>query len=122
MFVFSGDYQKCKVGMHSGIVDMRGEDLYTGDIVLVFTDDCLPSGLRVVVADQYTTYSNNKVRENSDFGFYIMGIKGVDLSEGKWHVLKVKEYQDVVVGEKWKDFKFNYRLKSLEHMEEVKND
>ena len=48
-----------------------------------------------------------------------MGIKDVDLSTEDWRVEIVKKYTDVIDGEHWKEFGFNYKDVELKIKEEV---
>jgi hypothetical protein len=115
MYVYSGNCRLCEAGQPIDINDYAGNPLHTGDIVLTFTED--PNGctyvgaLTVVVSDQYQTYSDGAhVEKTGDQEFYIMGIKGVDITdgEGEWKVKKIKGYADVVDGEHWPEWGFSF--------------
>lgn len=124
--VFSGDYCKCDVGIPYNFKDRYGADieLHTGDIVLLWSADYEGTdyetqtfhGMTVIVSDQYTCYSDCEVVENIDaVQPFVMGIKDVDLSNDSWRVELVKKYTDVVDGEHWRDYGFNYRDVELKH-------
>jgi hypothetical protein len=119
--VFSGVCLEAVCGTPIGANDMHGEPLHTGDIVSIFTVDeriteygpsveHFPDGLTVVVSDEWTTYSNGTyVRKDGAPEFFIMGIKSVPLRDpGEWRVIKVKSYEDVLLGERWPAYGFNY--------------
>ena len=114
IFVYSGDCKLGKIGEPTALKDFTGKDLFVGDIVITSVIDewgiCTNNGLTVVVSDEY----NNKLvsEENWGSGHFVMGIKTVDFmgkDSQKWIVAKVKSFEDVVVGEHWKDYGFNYR-------------
>ena len=111
MFVYSGNCRLCDVGRSTPIFDASGHRLFTGDIVLVFTKEYTPESLTVIVSDQYQSYSDGThVAKEGDLSFFAMGIKSVTLGEdGEWNVLRVKEQADVIPGERWKAYGFNYR-------------
>lgn len=120
--VFSGDCLQAICGISTGFKDMRGSELRTGDIVCVFTvreygqdgerwAEMPPDGLTAVVSDEWTTYTDGSFRRKDGAPeFFVMGIKSVPLDEpGVWRVMKVKDYEDVVAGEHWRAYGFNYR-------------
>lgn len=109
MYVYSGDCRKCEVGLETDLVDWNGDPLRTGDIVILIKDDMYNSGLTVVVSDQWTSYSDGThVKREGDLEFYVMGIKSVVLGEG-WQAVRVKKFEDVIEGERWPDYGFNYK-------------
>lgn len=99
MRIYSGDYNYGETGIPTPHFDAGGNQLYTGDIVLVYTDTYGPDGLTVIVSDKD--------------GFFAMGIKNVmttgEEDGDKWMVRRVKSHTDVVDGEHWHDYGFNYR-------------
>ncbi|HEY9462832.1 MAG TPA: hypothetical protein VIR54_07065 [Vicinamibacterales bacterium] len=120
LVVFSGKCRKCDVGQPVGFTDMRGEALYTGDIVVTFTVrerdeawlDYFPDGLTVVVNDQYRHHPEGAPLPDSTpySDGYVMGIRSVPMDEpGQWRVLRVKPYADVIEGEHWPAYGFSYR-------------
>ena len=109
MYVYSGEYRKCEVGLETKFVDWNGEHLRTGDIVCLLHDGVWNSGLTVVVADQWKSYSDGThVIKEGDLEFFIMGIKDVVLGDS-WNAVLVKRFEDVIEGEHWSDFGFNYK-------------
>jgi len=106
MYVYSGDFRKCECGLSTGKRDINGHGLRTGDIVLIFTEDYSPSGLTVMVCDQFENYSDGTHIKHDPNVYYAMGIKN---GGPKWEILKVKNWGEVVNGEHWRDFGFNYR-------------
>jgi hypothetical protein len=114
VYVYSGECKLGKIGEPTALKDFSKRDLFVGDIVIASTIDnygiCSNYGLSVVVSDEY----NNKLisEENWGNGHFVMGIKNVDFM-GKdaetWIVQRVKSFKDVVAGEHWSDYGFNYR-------------
>jgi len=111
MFVYSGNCRLCDVGSSTPIFDCKGQRLFTGDIVIIFTENWTPDHLTVIVSDQYQSYSDGThVVKDGDLSYFAMGIKSVDFTEtGEWNVLRVKEQSDVIPGEHWQAYGFSYR-------------
>ena len=115
-FVFSGNCRIGDVGEKTNLKDMTGKDLFVGDIVITSVIDslgvCDNTGLTVVCSDRWTSYSDDTHKEKDEgVEHFVMGIKDVDFmgaDSEKWIVKKVKSYEDVVMGEHWKDFGFSY--------------
>lgn len=118
--VFSGKSCLCDVGIELNGYDRWGNklQLHTGDIVLLWNvnyadtdfEEHVFQRMTTVVANQYTSYTDGEVVVNKDLlQVFVMGIKGVDLSTEDWRVEIVKKYTDVVNGEHWKEFGFNYK-------------
>ena len=96
----SGEVGLCLTGIETPFRDVNGKALSTGDIVAILTEredgslDYL-GHLTVVVADES--------------GPFVMGIKTVPLlGPTHWRVWKLKDYDDVIPGENWKDWGFSY--------------
>ena len=116
MYIYSGDCRLGKCGDKTNMVDIYGKKLFVGDIVVTYTTNkfgvCSLSGITAVVSDRYTTYSDGThVENNGVINTFIMGIQSVDFmrNEFGWSVQKVKDWSDIVDGEHWGDFGFNYR-------------
>jgi hypothetical protein len=120
--VFSGDCLAGVCGEAVGFNDMAGEPLHVGDIVQTFTvidrkdGDCewldmMGDKLTVVVSDEWESFSDGSlVRKPDHDGFYVMGIKSIPMDEpGNWRVRLVKSHKDVIEGERWPAYGFNYR-------------
>jgi hypothetical protein len=110
LFVHSGDCRMCAVGTATGQRDMLGGLLFTGDIVLSFVEGTPSYYLTVVVRDEYRSFVGGAHMPIDEPGApYLMGIKSVPLEDtGEWRVLKVKDFSDVISGEHWRAFGFNY--------------
>ena len=108
LYVFSGECLEGECGIETPLTDWAGNPLMTGDIVLIQKDGHVPDNLTVVVSDKWSTYSDGTYREkDGPEQFFIMGIKGA--LPGEWAVVRVKSYADVVPGEHWRAYGFNYR-------------
>ena len=116
VFVLSGNCRIGDVGEETPLKDFTGKDLFVGDIVILSTIDkygiCDNCGLSVVCSDKWTSYVNGThVAKKGEITHFIMGIKNVDFmgsDSEKWIVKRVKSFEDVIAGEKWKDYGFNY--------------
>lgn len=98
MYVYSGLVRVCEIGLAAGFSDTHAVPLVTGDIVIMFTDQYVPSHLSVVVTDES--------------GPFVMGLKSVPMHDpGQWRVLRVKAAADVIEGERWPDWGFSYQSK-----------
>ncbi len=127
MNIYSGECLQCECGINTPFKDIDGKELYTGDIVINYTIDkeglleCIPDNLTAVVMNKYTTYADGKIELKDESAKpFIMGIASCEpvfigpetqfKSDGNtWVVKKVKDYRDVISGEKWTAFGFNYK-------------
>lgn len=114
--IYSGNCRQSDVGLATGIKDIDGNDLYTGDIVTLWhqtdwDDVAYSRGITVVTSDQWQSYSDGSHVEKTDaLQFFVMGVKSVSIGEDKeWLVKRVKSFNDVINGEHWKDYGFNFR-------------
>jgi len=118
-FVHSGLRRRGTLGDETPLVDVCKEKLYVGDIVIDLNRFGIIGGLTVVVSDQYTSTSNGfeveHVAKKGDISYFVMGFRGVDFPNidnkrpRDLEIKKVKSFKDVVDGEKWTDYGFNYR-------------
>lgn len=114
IYVYSGQCRLCEVGHPADARDINGKPLHTGDIVVIFTENYQPDTLTVVVRNDFTSYGNGQHVPQESSEAFVMGIKSVPIEDaGMWKVLKVKDYSDVVPGEHWSAWGFNYRAASL---------
>ena len=119
MFVRSGVCRKGRCGDVTDILDLNGDHLCIGDIVIVSEIDgqgiCSNHGIHVVVNDRWTTYNGRDHVENLSFDNYIMGWKGANFNgeDSKYVAQKVKSYLDVVDGEHWAAAGINYKFEGL---------
>ena len=119
MKVFSGSCCLCDVGIPTGELDMHGNELFTGDIVQLWhgnyvdtdLEEWLPSsGLTAIVAKQYQSYSDGSVDILDDGAKPLtMGIANVGVQGGEWKLSLVKSHKDLVEGERFPSFGFNFR-------------
>ena len=114
MYVYSGKCRLCECGLKTDLKSIEDEPLRTGDIVISYTMNELGvfeylGGLTIVVCNQWQTYSDNTHKIiDANAKAFIMGIKKVTLGE-RWHVSRVKKFKDVIDGESWTEFGFNYK-------------
>jgi len=120
MYVYSGTYRQCTCGQETPLKDDAGNILRTGDIVMSYTVNNFGvanfDGLTVVVSDEWQSYSDGThIKKEGAPEAFVMGIKDCDLEletgnypEFVWRVRRVKRFEDVIAGEQWKDFGFNY--------------
>jgi hypothetical protein len=115
-YVLSGNCRQGNVGERTALCDTNGSPLCVGDIVCLATKDSYGIscfyGISVVVSDRWTTYSDGTNREKvGGITHFIMGIKDSDFmaEDSEWYVKKVKSYSDVISGEHWIDYGFNYQ-------------
>lgn len=105
--LYSGECHMGDCGDRAHFNDWRGKPLHVGDIVMVFTVrqsgndfDYLPNYPTAIVQD--------------DDGIWVMGLKGISLRDpdfdgNRWRVMKIKGYEEVISGERWEAYGFNYR-------------
>lgn len=117
MKIFSGRYCFCDVGIPTGETDMHGNELFTGDIVQLWHgsylgSDCeewLPSsGLTAIVAEGHEYGWPEKPLDSVGEPF-TMGIADCGVQDRDWKVSLVKSHRDIVDGERFPSFGFNYR-------------
>ena len=129
MYIYSGNCRLCKTGLTTKLKSVFGNTLSTGDIVVIYTFDVnldllseIANGLTVVVRNDFQSYSDGTVKVLEDGFPFVMGIAGcVPIEIDGRHYLKsekynthwcveiVKSHSDVINGEHWKDYGFNYR-------------
>jgi len=123
MFINSGKCRLCKTGLPTELIDDVGKELKTGDIVILYTmskDTGIVefASITAVVANHYDNIQGldpiECIEENKGKAF-IMGIASVDIRDTEenypvtvWRVKKLKSHTDVVDGEHWPEFGFNY--------------
>lgn len=116
--VFSGDCCECDVGIAIGHKDHYEKELHTGDIILVWHGNWIGTDLEqwscdaeltAVISNQYQSYSDGSVTYNQNHEPFVMGIKSCGFSNPEWRIQVVKKYSDVIEGEHWTAYGFNYR-------------
>ena len=109
LHVFSGECEQGKCGLKSNIIDDNGNELRVGDIVALATKDhnginCF-HGISVVVDDRPGLVGREKKGDP-----FVMGLFSIDFnSDTTWLIQRVKKYEDVVIGEHWTNYGFNYK-------------
>lgn len=136
MFIYSGQVRECEVGLPTPFVDAREQPVFTGDIVAMYWEDSdgvwktdIIDHFTVALASNFHCYVGQRpVRKDEPETPFIMGYKsmiprkepeseetalvdkrGGGMPDGICHIVKVKSFEDVVSGEHWKEFGFNYR-------------
>ena len=119
MKVYSGNYYMCDTGIPTHETDMHGHALYTGDIVQLWHgnwigedfEEWLPSsGLTVIVANQYESYTNGTFTVLTENPIpFTMGISSIGVQGGEWKVSLVKSHKDIVLRERIISFGFNIK-------------
>ena len=119
LLVYSGECCQCDAGRPTGELDMYGEELFTGDLVMLWHgqyigEDCeqwLPSGsVTYITCNQYRSFSDGSVElidENAEP--FTMGIKTVGVKGCEWDVSLVKSHRLIIAGERYKHYGLNYR-------------
>lgn len=105
--VYSGDVHMGNCGEETSLVDLVGNTLRVGDIVMIFTTHNHPdTGECIEHMPQHPT----AVVRDAD-GCFVMGIKDASMGDEppRWRVTRIKRYEDVVIGERWPEYGFNYR-------------
>lgn len=120
MYIYSRKCRQGDCGEKTPLKDSMGKPLFVGDIVILSSikdnnEITLTNYLTAIVSDKYTSYSNgeHKTKED-DVEYYVMGIRDVgyvDNDNKDWRVDKLKSYDEIVEGEHWKSYGFNYSNK-----------
>lgn len=133
MNIYSGKCLQGICGIKAPFKDANGKELFVGDIVLIYhiehgkVEEFSTDGLSAVVNDRYTTGSFEGILEHRDSGkddIFVMGIKSCKISRGDedieegWLVVRIKSWKNVVDGENWKDYGFNYHKEELQILKE----
>ena len=130
MYIYSGKVRACETGLPTPFIDAHEKPIFTGDIVAVYHEgyegrwEIGDDHFVVALAFNCTCYHGQEPIENEEKETpFIMGYKGCtprkepentetvlisDISSLIWHLIKVKSFEDVVDGEHWKEFGFNY--------------
>ena len=115
-------------GLPTNGKDWDGKDLFVGDIVYLFHnepykvgdekfDNYIPHGLTAIVSCTFESYQDGTVKLTGDDEPFVMGIKSSGLGGKEWVVKKVKGWENVIEGEKWTEYGFNYEIKELNFSE-----
>jgi hypothetical protein len=107
------------VGIPAKQKDMHGKELFSGDIVQLWhgnyigtdMEEWMPAGgLTAIVGNQYQSYSNGTIETlTSTPSLYTMGIMDCGVQDDEWKVSLVKSHKDIITGERFIDFGFNFR-------------
>ena len=119
MRIYSGTCCLCDVGMPTHQKDMHDNELFSGDIVQLWhgnyidteLEEWMPSsGLTAIVGRQYQSYSGGEIELiTNEPELYTMGISSCGVQNKEWMVALVKSHRDIISGERFKSFGFNYK-------------
>lgn len=118
--VFSGACFYGEVGQPTDLFDLAGNRLHVGDIVQAYkTLSNYRADPSVVVQDGFTHYQGGEVlRTAIKDRFFVMGLKSVCLEKDRsWEFNMLKKHTHIIEGEKWPDYKFNYKMFDLSLIE-----
>lgn len=110
MRVYSGKCEHGECGKESTLIDGVDNKLFVGDIVAIATID--NSGILSFHGISVVVDSRPELTGEKEHGPpFIMGLKKIDFTfaNDDWYIHRVKSYKDVVSGEHWKEYGFNYR-------------
>jgi hypothetical protein len=118
LYVYSGQCRFCAVGLPSPFVDLKGNRLFTGDIVTHYAEEktgYIPRGLEtltVIVQDDFENFHGQEPKfVGAKRPAFVMGLAGCvpvkepeddetvltsDTSSLVWHLVRVKSFQDVI--------------------------
>ncbi len=110
MNVYSGECEHGLCGTKTDLVDNKGDALRVGDIVMLsYQASELSSwhhGLSVVVEGRPNLTGNAPIPDA-----FVMGICSVNINTNtRWVVTRVKKWEEVLDGENWSAYGFNYRI------------
>jgi hypothetical protein len=109
MKIYSGECEHGECGLETKLVDNKGQSLRIGDIV------CLAhkgeSGyFEFYGVSAIVDYRPERYIEPIGNGPFVMGLISVDINtNSNWIVERVKKWEDVLDGEHWADYGFNYQ-------------
>jgi hypothetical protein len=113
MYIYSGTVRLGICGTKTPFTDVYGKHLFVGDIVVTHTDGWC-AGMTAVVDNSFISYSDGThvINTKDALTQFVMGIRGLeDDPTGTWKVNKIKDWSDVIEGEKWSNFGFSYSAK-----------
>jgi hypothetical protein len=135
LYIYSGKVRACQVGLSTPFIDAYEKPISTGDIVAVYHEghdghwEIGSDHFVVALAFHFDCYQGQEPIEKAEKETpFIMGYAGCqprkepentetalisDTSKLVWHLVKVKGYEDVIHGEHWKEFGFNYQDDAL---------
>ena len=106
--IYSGECFRGNVGGDPVAEDAFGKDLHVGDVVML-------GNVRYIGTDAETiTYDPllSAVVVDGDGVPFVMGIKTCGFTDPEWQIHLVKKHSDVVAGEHWAAWGFNYRAEA----------
>lgn len=119
MKIYSGTYCMCDTGMPTNEKDMHGKELFSGDIVQLWhgnwigtdVEEWMPSsGLAAIVGNQYRSFSDGTTELiTNEPKLFTMGIADCGVQNHQWRVSLVKSHKDIISGERFESYGFNYK-------------
>jgi hypothetical protein len=119
MKIYSGSCCLCDVGLPTNQQDVQGNDLFSGDIVMLWhgshigtdIEEWLSSDrLTAIVGNQYKSFSDGTIKLlTKKPRLFTMGISSCGIQNDEWKVSLIKSHLDIIPGEKYKNFELNYK-------------
>jgi hypothetical protein len=103
LHVFSGKVDMGVVGESTEFKCHDGHALHIGDIVQVWYGNWIDSDL-----EEWTCAAPLSVVVKDSDGPFVMGIKDCGFAHPEWRIRIVKSHRDIVDGEHWPAWGFNY--------------
>ncbi len=117
--IYSGSCCLCDCGIPTQEKDIHGKELFSGDIVQLWHGDYLGTdieqwmpfgGLTAIVGNQYQSYSDGTIKTLTDTPtLFTMGIASCGVQNHEWKVSLVKSHKDIVDGERFIAYGFNFK-------------
>lgn len=121
--VYSGKVFLGECGKKTDLLNIDGKPLYVGDIVINLAQHKYGSpDLTSETCYCMSVVVENKTNDKLNKKYFVMGLSSVDINnhnidnyeykQGKteWVIKRVKSFENVLDGEKWFDFGFNYKF------------
>ncbi|MDQ0022945.1 hypothetical protein J2X90_000731 [Variovorax paradoxus] len=106
LHIFSGECDYGPIGLDVGEKDWHDRPLHTGDIVMLAHGDYIDTDAETWRTDPFLT----AVLVDRETGKpFAMGIKDCGFADPEWRIEIVKKFSEVVHGERWPAWGFNYR-------------
>lgn len=124
LFLFSGACLMAELGNATGVTDEAGNELHTGDLVMLFRGHYIgqdyegwyPQGLTMIVEDKYETYLGNEythcIDKSKSGKPFTMGIADHGVQSDEWKVQLVTSHKDMFHG--FSIIPYGFNVKSMD--------